>query len=438
VRRTLIVCCGLALGVPSTAAAAPPAISASASAGAAPLAVTLTSDVPAHWEFGDGSSADGTSVEHAFAAGAWTVTASAGGESATLSVRSEAVALGTPRSGRYGTPHLFTGSVVPAAAGTAVALYAGDRRVALARTKANGGFRIKLAGLRSPGPYVAKTSLAASEPQNVSIHPSVVAEFEGSGARGRPLAFAARVRPAGSGTLHVRVWKAGKLVVDRTRSGVIRAKLDTSKSVQFRASVQLRPAAGFTATSTRSSVTVFDPLLQLGSRGAGVRALEEKLAAMHYALRSVDGAFGTDTYEAVLAFQKVHGLPRTGRVDGSIWQRIATATTPRARYGGNHVEVDKARQVLFEVRNGKVVLAVHVSTGATGNTPIGRWQVYRRVTGFDWVLYYPTYFLRGFAIHGYPDVPPYPASHGCVRVPMWIAQRLYAMDQYGDSVYVYA
>ena len=80
---------------------------------------------------------------------------------------------------------------------------------------------------------------------------------------------------------------------------------------------------------------------------------------------------------------------------------------------------------------------VHVSTGATGNTPIGRWQVYRKVAGWDWVLWYPMYFLRGFAIHGYPSVPAYPASHGCVRVPMWIAPRLYSENPYGQTVYVY-
>jgi lipoprotein-anchoring transpeptidase ErfK/SrfK len=99
--------------------------------------------------------------------------------------------------------------------------------------------------------------------------------------------------------------------------------------------------------------------------------------------------------------------------------------------------VDKTRQVLFEVRNGKVTLVVHVSTGATGNTPPGRWRVYRRVTGWDWVLYYPTYFVRGFAIHGYPSVPAYAASHGCVRVPLWVAPRVYAMNTFGAAVYVY-
>jgi peptidoglycan hydrolase-like protein with peptidoglycan-binding domain len=177
--------------------------------------------------------------------------------------------------------------------------------------------------------------------------------------------------------------------------------------------------------------------LAVGSHGASVRALEQRLAAMHYALRGIDASFGDDDYAAVLAFQKVHGLARTGRVDAALWRRIFASSTPRARYGGTHVEVDKTRQVLFEVRNGKVTLVVHVSTGATGNTPVGVWHIYRRVAGWDWVLYYPSYFLRGFAIHGYPDVPAYPASHGCVRVPLWVATRLYALQSFGEAVYVY-
>jgi peptidoglycan hydrolase-like protein with peptidoglycan-binding domain len=177
--------------------------------------------------------------------------------------------------------------------------------------------------------------------------------------------------------------------------------------------------------------------LALGSRGASVRALEQRLIAMHYALRGIDASFGDYDYAAVLAFQKVHRLARTGRVDAPLWRRISASRTPPARYRGTHVEVDKTRQVLFEVRNGKVVLVVHVSTGATGNTPPGVWHIYRRVAGWDWVLYYPSYFVRGFAIHGYPDVPAYPASHGCVRVPLWVATRLYAMQSFGEAVYVY-
>ena len=99
--------------------------------------------------------------------------------------------------------------------------------------------------------------------------------------------------------------------------------------------------------------------------------------------------------------------------------------------------MDKTRQVLLDVVAGKVVRVVHVSTGATGNTPVGTWRVYSRVAGWSSVLWYPLYFLRGFAVHGYPSVPPYPASHGCVRVPMWIAPELYADHPTGTTVIVY-
>jgi lipoprotein-anchoring transpeptidase ErfK/SrfK len=95
------------------------------------------------------------------------------------------------------------------------------------------------------------------------------------------------------------------------------------------------------------------------------------------------------------------------------------------------------RQVLFVVVAGRVESVLHVSTGATGNTPLGHWRIYHKVPGWNGVLWYPLFFLRGFAIHGYPQVPAYPASHGCVRVPMWIAPRLHARFAHGQSVYVY-
>jgi lipoprotein-anchoring transpeptidase ErfK/SrfK len=94
---------------------------------------------------------------------------------------------------------------------------------------------------------------------------------------------------------------------------------------------------------------------------------------------------------------------------------------------------------LFQVVGGRVTRVVHVSTGATGNTPIGRWRVYSKVPGFlPSGMFYSSFFIGAFAIHGYPSVPPYPASHGCVRTPMWIAPTLFASNDYGETVYVYA
>jgi hypothetical protein len=180
------------------------------------------------------------------------------------------------------------------------------------------------------------------------------------------------------------------------------------------------------------------PVLRIGSRGAAVRFLEGRLHDLRYALRRTDKVYRADTRDAVLAFQKVEGLGRDGVAGPQVWRRLRHASTPApGRARGDHIEVDKARQVLFEVRNGRVVRIIHVSTGATGNTPVGRWRIYRKVPGWDWVLYYPLYFLRGFAIHGYPSVPAYPASHGCVRIPVWFAPRIYRRWHVGDAVWVF-
>ena len=121
-----------------------------------------------------------------------------------------------------------------------------------------------------------------------------------------------------------------------------------------------------------------------------------------------------------------------------VWRALRKARTPIAAVPrGNHIEVDKARQVLFEVRRGRVVRIVHVSTGATGNTPVGRWRVYRKTPGFNSLsMYYSMYFIGGFAMHGYHSVPPWPASHGCVRLPNWFAPGLYARWGHGTTVWV--
>src|SRR5205085_9900410 len=107
------------------------------------------------------------------------------------------------------------------------------------------------------------------------------------------------------------------------------------------------PRSGFTTAQRTIRRDVFTPRLSMGSRGPSVRALEARLNALHYGLRGVDGAFGEDTRDAVVAFQKVHGLPRTGQVTSVFWHVLLTAGVPRARYPGDHIEVDKSRQVLL-------------------------------------------------------------------------------------------
>ncbi len=116
---------------------------------------------------------------------------------------------------------------------------------------------------------------------------------------------------------------------------------------------------------------------------------------------------------------------------------------PRFAQPAFHVEVNKPLQVLYVVRDGEVAQILPVSTaGLPGRfTPVGTFAVYRKVLGNDpsplGTLFDPSYFTGGYAIHGNPSVPPYPASHGCVRVPMWAAPLVYDELSYGTVVDVY-
>ncbi len=120
-------------------------------------------------------------------------------------------------------------------------------------------------------------------------------------------------------------------------------------------------------------------------------------------------------------------------------QRSRRAT----RHPANHIEIDKQRQILIVVRDGKVALVSPVSTAGIAGyyTPVGRFAIGRKIPGYDTsplgVLYKPMYFYGGYAIHGNPSVPPYPASHGCVRVPNFVVDRLFESEPYGEAVIVY-
>ncbi len=52
-------------------------------------------------------------------------------------------------------------------------------------------------------------------------------------------------------------------------------------------------------------------------------------------------------------------------------------------------------------------------------------------------LYNPYYFLGGYAIHGSPSVPNYPASHGCIRVTNWDMDLLREHLEVGQTLYIY-
>jgi N-acetylmuramoyl-L-alanine amidase len=431
----------------ASAHASPPVVGAAASpaSGGVPLTATLTATGdPAtyHWDFGDGASADGGVVRHTWTrAGRYVVNVVAVGPTgeaaaAQVVVSAYSVRLTAPGSARYGAAVTLRGRVVPAVAGRA-AIRAGARIVSEPRIHPGGRFQVVTA-LRRPGPWTAAVAGARSRPVSIVVKPKLTVSVDGPPVAGAQLVVHAHLRPAAAGRLSLAVSRAGRLSAHRTFTGAARLPVATDRPEQVRVVLTAQPAVGYAPVSKTVSFTVRATELEAGARGAAVKYLQQRLLALHYALRGVSGSFGDDTSEAVIAFQKTVGLPRTGQVDEAVWRALARARVPSPRvFSGTHIEVDKERQLLFQVARGSVTRIIGVSTGATGNTPVGSWHVYRKVPGWDWVLWYPLYFLRGFAVHGYPYVPPFPASHGCVRIPMWLAPSLYATYGYGTLVVIY-
>ena len=429
------------------AQAAPPvvAVSATPAAGAAPLRVRLIAKGDAasySWDLGDGTLANGGQVSHVYGPGRFFATVTATGpteEVAQARVRVTAkvssVSLHTPAAADYDSEVSLSGRIRPGRR-TAVLIYRRGTYVTTVRSGSAGRFRARML-LREPGPYEARGGGARSAAHTIRVRPRLDSALAPTAALDARLVFTTRLVPARAGKVRAVIRRNGRIVGKRVGTR-LQLTLPTGRAGDLEITLTTRPRAGYAGEKRRLTSRVVAPSLALGAQGPSVLALERRLQKLRYALRSVDSVYATDTLEAVLAFQKVAQMERTGRVDAALWRRLLAATVPRPRYAsGTHIEVDKTRQVLLEVVDGKVERVVHVSTGLTGNTPLGRWQVYRKVTGFDWVLWYPLYFLRGFAIHGYPSVPAYPASHGCVRVPMWIAPSIFARHGYGATILVY-
>jgi N-acetylmuramoyl-L-alanine amidase len=350
--------------------------------------------------------------------------AAAPGWSAAVTLRAD------HRVARYEDSVRFRGSV--SSAQPQSVLLVRDGVVIRSAVTRGGGFIFDLRA-RQPGTFVARTDLGDSAPVVLRLQPRLRSRVVGRPLFGQQVFVVGRILPAGSGRLML-----GRMPVRVGPGGRFRARGSASRGARFVARLRLRPKVGYVSVARKVRVRLAFPALQMGSYGPAVLALKQRLWELRYALPSIDAGFGYGTYEAVMAFQKVHWMPRTGRVDEAFWRALWRASSPRPRVpSGDYLEVDKSRQVVMEVRDGKVERVIHASTGSTGNTPVGTWRVYREVFGWDWVLYHPMYFLRGFAIHGYPSVPPWPASHGCVRVPMWLATGLRERWGYGSTVRVY-
>jgi len=175
-----------------------------------------------------------------------------------------------------------------------------------------------------------------------------------------------------------------------------------------------------------------------GANSSNVRVAQQRLLDLGFWLQSVDGAYGLSTQQAVMAYQKYFGLTSSGKIDGATAQRLSYPNCrPMAgTNSGTLMEVDKGKQLGIFIKDGKLLWILNVSTGGNyfyedeingvvyrdkAYTDVGNFNIYRvsdqaRYEGSLGSMYRPRFLVRGIAVHGAPNIPNYPASHGCIRV----------------------
>jgi hypothetical protein len=232
-------------------------------------------------------------------------------------------------------------------------------------------------------------------------------------------------------------------------------------------------AAPVTTTAVRSQVhaapvaatspfSAPDKTLKLGAKGAAVKKLQARLKELGYVPGKLDGRYGGTTQAAVWAFQKVQGLKPTSTVAKKTWRALENPKAPKVLVPNgkpDRAEVNLTKQIMVLYLDGQVKLITHVSSGSgipyveyamwngkrtrfsgDARTPTGNFKTTWRRSGWHksylGQLYNPIFFNGGIAFHGALSVPLYPASHGCVRLPMHVADILPDLLGTGVPVHV--
>jgi hypothetical protein len=313
--------------------------------------------------------------------------------------------------------------------------FAGSGQAGGAGNGAGGG------GAPDPGPKPAKLKLKLKGLSN------------GKAKVGERIEAIGTVTPfVGHQRVEIRLGRGGDTVLKRTPyvrqvkgQGFGRFKLRSKPLTEpgkYRVRVR-KPAtaaqAGAQAKSKKFSLKYID--LDPGDRGPAVALFNDLLRAEHY--YNTDGhKYGSHTERAVLAFRKVNGMARNFQATPGIFKALAEGkgefqlANPGA---GKHVEVDISKQVMALADGGEPKYVFHVATGAAATpSDVGGFTFYRKDPGFNSIgMYYSVYYNRGEATHGYHSVPPYPASHGCIRNPIPDSIFIYNWIDLGDKMFVY-
>jgi L,D-transpeptidase-like protein len=218
-------------------------------------------------------------------------------------------------------------------------------------------------------------------------------------------------------------------VVKATKPGILHLQVVHARTAQMQ---------GFTSSR---GVASLDTHAGFGATGAFVQLIQQKLAAVHIYIPQ-SGVYDEKTGLAIDAY---HRLVRHGTSQGldglTVSELLAGRGSFPIRYpkDGRHAEGNLGLQLLALIDHGKVEAIYPISSGKPSTpTILGRFHVYLRTPGYlPDGMYYSNFFTGGFAIHGFDPAPDYPASHGCMRLPITDAISVWDWLAIGDGVDVY-
>lgn len=347
----------------------------------------------------------------------------------------------------YGRSIDVSGVVSDGVAGRQVVVALGGVDLATTSTGDGGAFSVPITPAAS-----GDVSVRLIDDAGVSAARAVVVKPRVSVKHGTPMPFlrtrfVLSVAPATyTGTVVVRVVHRGVVVARlRTvvRDGRAVVKVPLNGIQWFTVRFALPVSADLAARTVEKRVEVEWRRLEVGSKGPRVKGFLTALSRLRIRVPGITTTFTAACADAAMVFQKAYRLPRTYVVGYDDWRKLDGAKMVRPRYSSpsTHLEVDKTRQILMVVKGGTLHGLICVSTGATDNTPEGSFRIHSKLpyssSVYGGVLYRTMGFVGDFAIHGYSPVPPYPASHGCVREPMWVADWVYDHSFIGERLYVY-
>lgn len=196
--------------------------------------------------------------------------------------------------------------------------------------------------------------------------------------------------------------------------------------------------------TVRKSWGVTYSAIRNGSCGRLVAGFRKALNRLHM-VPAQGKCFDGQMERAVLAYRKVNDYARNSRASKGIVKRVFNKKggyhVRKKGLGANgvHVEAPLGQQVLVFAKKGKPTHIFPIASGAPATpTILGVFSFYRKDAGYNSLgMYYSSYFIRGYATHGYKSVPDYPASHGCLRTFIADQPRIYNMTEIGMPIYTF-